>query len=189
MTAALVIAVVVILGLVGAIALQTRKTRRLQQTFGNEYDRTLDEAGKRRHAEKELQARQQEHAELELRPLTPAARERFMQEWIAAQTHFVDTPAVALTEADALVTQLLHEIGYPVDDFETKSRLMSVEHSQVLDDYRAAHEVELASRAKTADTETVRNAFLDFRHVFDALLGSDAYPDEETRERRPISPS
>lgn len=182
--AALVLVAVVLVGLIAALALRARRTKRLQSAFGSEYDRTVDSAGKRREAEKELQSRQQEHAELELRPLTPAARERFTQDWIAAQAHFVDTPAVALTEADALVTRLLQEIGYPTDDFETRTRLLSIEHNQVLDDYRAAHEVELASRARTADTETVRNAFLDFRHVFDALLGAEAYPEPQEQSRQ-----
>ncbi|MCW2968038.1 MAG: hypothetical protein JWM71_1810, partial [Solirubrobacteraceae bacterium] len=116
---------------------------------------------------------------LQLRPLTPAAQQRFTDAWTSVQTRFVDTPALALTEADTLVTQLLTERGYPVEDFDTKSRLLSVEHADLMDSYRNAHQVEVASRARAADTETVRNAFLDFRSVFENVM-ADATNDSAT---------
>ena len=169
---AIVFIAVVVLLLVGlaAAAASKRRSKALREDFGPEYDRTVEDAGKRRDAEKDLLARKEEHEQLELRPLTAAARRRFEQAWVGVQARFVDTPALALTEADTLVTQLLQERGYPVDDFDTKSRLLSVEHAQVLDSYRSAHEVEVASRARTADTETVRNAFLDLRRVFEDVM-------------------
>lgn len=117
-----------------------------------------------------MQARKDEHEQLQLRPLTPAAQQRFTTAWVGVQSRFVDTPALALAEADSLVTQLLAERGYPVDDFDGRQRLLSVEHADVLDGCRRAHDVELASRARTADTETVRTAFLDFRRVFESVM-------------------
>lgn len=174
-----IVALVVVLLLVtlGLAAARKRRTTALREEFGPEYDRTVDDTGKRRAAEKELAARKEEHEQLELRPLTPAARERYTASWTATQAKFVDAPAQALGEADALVTQLMAERGYPTDDFDNRTRLLSVEHAHVLDDYRAAHEVELASRARTADTESVRNAMLDFRRVFEDLMQVD--PDAE----------
>ena len=183
----LIVALVLLLAAVVAAAARKRRTARLRDSFGPEYDRTVEDAGRRRDAEKELLARREEHEQLQLRPLTPAARDRFSTAWAGVQSRFVDTPAVALTEADALVTELLTERGYPVEDFDTKSRLLSVEHAGVMDSYRSAHAVEVASRARTADTETVRNAFLDFRRVFEDVMSDGAdepYPAEESTQGR-----
>ena len=40
--------------------------------------------------------------------------------WRAAQARFVDDPLVAITEADALVQDLMQSRGYPVGDFEER---------------------------------------------------------------------
>jgi flagellar basal body-associated protein FliL len=181
LTAIVVLAVLLVLAAAVAVIGTRRRSAKLKEGFGPEYDRTVEEHGKRRQAEKDLQARQEEHEQLELRPLTAAARRRFTTEWTSVQSRFVDTPELALTEADALVTQLLNERGYPVDDFDTKSRVLSVEHADVLDGYRSANED--ARNVRAADTETVRNAFLDLRAVFERVMGdADPYPaDDGTR--------
>lgn len=182
LTAIVVLAVLLVVAAAVAVLATRRRSARLREGFGPEYDRTVEDVGKRRTAEKELQARRDEHAELELRELTPAARERFSTEWLAVQSRFVDTPELALSQADTLVTQLLTERGYPVDDFDTKSRLLSVEHADVMDAYRSANEV--AGRARSADTEAVRNAFLDFRQVFENVMGAgEPYPPSKQRDR------
>src|SRR4051794_7982718 len=172
---ALVLIVVIaalILGVV-AVAVRKRRSNRLRAEFGSEYDRA---------DEKDLRARKQEHEQLTMRPLTPAAQQRFTESWTGLQSRFVDTPALALTEADALVTQLLTERGYPVDDFDTKARLLSVDHADVMESYRTAHDVEVANRAGAASTDSIRNAFLDFRRVFEKVLTDhEAYPEPEVR--------
>jgi hypothetical protein len=38
------------------------------------------------------------------------------------QTAFVDTPSGAVDDADRLVTQVLRERGYPIDDFDQRAR-------------------------------------------------------------------
>lgn len=186
-TLVIVIAVVAVALAVLAAATTARKrrTERLRGDFGPEYDRTVDDLGDRKRAEQDLVARKEEHAQLTLRPLSAAARQRYAETWTATQARFVDSPDLALAEADTLVTQLLAERGYPTDDVETQSRLLSVEHTQVLDSYRSAHQVVSASRARTADTESVRNAMLDFRRVFEEVLGDGAepYPSEEGSAR------
>ena len=192
MSTASVVALVliVVLALLLAVAFlggRARRTSRLRAEFGSEYERTADRSGRRREAEKELLARKAEHEQLTLRSLAPAAQQRFSDDWIGVQKRFVDTPALALTEADSLVTQLLTERGYPVDDFDTKARLLSVDHADVMDSYRAAHEVELANRSGAAGTESIRNAFLDFRRVFEKVLsdatGEGVYPESARTER------
>lgn len=179
----IIIVVVVVLAIIAAAvaaAARKRRTQKLQSEFGPEYDRSVEGSGKRRDAERDLAARKDEHAELELRPLSAAARQRYLVSWTATQNKFVDAPELALNEADTLVTQLMAERGYPTKDFDKQARLLSVDHAHVLSDYRSAHDVELASHGHTADTESVRNAMLDFRKVFEELveeggtLGSDS---------------
>ena len=55
------------------------------------------------------------------------------------QAGFVDRPQVAVADADRLITDLIRERGYPVDDFDTRSELVSVDHPDVVENYRTAH--------------------------------------------------
>jgi len=175
MTALIIVLIVVVaLAIIGLVAYSARSKRRsanLQAGFGSEYDRTVAASDKRRDAERELIARQEEHDQLTLRPLSESARVRYQDNWTAIQAKFVDAPALTLSEADALVTQLLADRGYPTEGFEDQARLLSVEHAHVLEDYRQGHEVEVSNRAGTADTEAVRGAMLQFRRVFEDVMG------------------
>ena len=122
-----IIAVVVAAAALVAMAVSARKRAGLQKRFGPEYDRTLDAAESRRRAEHDLRAREERHAELDLHPLTPAARERYQHQWAEMQSHFVDRPQVAVADADGLITQVMRDLGYPVDDFESNATLISVD--------------------------------------------------------------
>lgn len=190
-TVVAVAAVLLLVAAIAAVVLRHRRSARLRESFGGEYDRTLEETGKRREAERELQSRREEHDALQLRDLTPAARDRYTSEWTAVQAAFVDAPVEALTSADALVTRLMAERGYPTEDFDAQARLLSVEHGSVLDSYRAGHQVELESREQRATTESVRRAMLDFRQVFEELVGvtDEPYPSVvRTEQRAPQRP-
>lgn len=184
MTTVIIVLVVLLVLVIAAAAFASVRARRrraaLQAGFGREYDRTVSGSDSRRDAERELVARQQEHGQLELRPLSDASLLRYREEWQAVQAKFVDAPVLALSEADSLVTRLLADRGYPTDGFDDQARLLSVEHAHVIEDYRRAHAVELDSRSGTADTEAVRNALLDFRRVFEDVI--------ETAEASPASP-
>jgi hypothetical protein len=182
---ALVVLALVVLALVVA-ARRRRRRQELQGTFGAEYDRTVEGAGKRRDAERELAERKQRHDALTIRPLSPASRQRYLAGWDGVQARFVDRPVLALTEADQLVTQLMAERGYPTDGVRTQEEMLSVEHTAVLDSFRAGHAIEQANRQDSADTEQVRQGMLHFRAVFEALLDdgtSDPYPAEESDRR------
>jgi len=60
---------------------------------GPDYDCTLDTTHSKRDAEAELQAREEGRQQLEIRPLSQAARDRYLQSWPSAQAQFVDDPA------------------------------------------------------------------------------------------------
>ena len=166
------IAVVAAIMIVGVLwsALSTRRARSLQERFGPEYDRELEKAGGRREAERELAEREKRHDELELRPLSDDARERYIEEWQATQARFVDDPTGAVSEADNLVQRVMRDRGYPVDDFEQRAADISVEHPELVERYRTASGIARASERGQASTEDLRHSVRHYRALFVELL-------------------
>ena len=158
---------------VAAIIIGSRKSRdtdRLKDRFGPEYERTVSEAGDEKAAEKELLAREQKRDELDIRPLAPAVLDAYVIRWRAVQTAFVDHPSGAVGEADLLVTEVMRDRGYPVDDFDRQAADISVDHPTVVADYRAAHDIHLAQQKGDVGTEQQRQAFVHYRALFTKLL-------------------
>ena len=102
MTWVLVIVVVVLLVVVGVLLYRQRRSAQLREGFGPEYDRVVDERGDQRAAETELLERRERRRGYDIRPLDENARRRYVHQWKATQAKFVDQPASALTDADAL---------------------------------------------------------------------------------------
>src|SRR3954451_22840477 len=115
---AVIIMIVVIVVVLAAVAYGVRASRRkrLQKTFGPEYDRAVADTGSRADAEKELRERERRHAALEIMPLSPESQQRYAAKWEEVQIQFVDSPEQAVARADDLVTQLVAERGYPTGD-------------------------------------------------------------------------
>ena len=112
MDTGLVVAIVVVLVLLALLAFfagRQRRSRNLQDTFGPEYDRTVEQTGDRRAAD------------------------------------------------------------------------LSVDHPQVVDDYRAAHAIAAANDRSEASTEDLRQALVHYRSLFEELL-EDRHPDRSTTE-------
>jgi FtsZ-interacting cell division protein ZipA len=183
---AIVIVAIIVIALVVAALLLTRQRRsqQLQQGFGPEYDRAVEErGGDRRAAEAELQERRQRREKFEVRELEPAARDRYAERWRAAQRRFVDEPGPAVGEADALVMEVMRDRGYPVaDEFEQRAADVSVDHPQVVEHYRAAHGISARATAGEATTEDLRQAMVHFRALFVDLLGEDEQPAGDERQ-------
>lgn len=169
-TLLLILALLAVLVLVGWLVMRQRRSAQLQQRFGPEYDRTVEERGGRRPAEAELREREQRHAQLDIRPLPEERRREYARAWTAAQARFVDEPQEAVAEADALVTKVMSERGYPTEGFEQQAADLSVEHTRTLDHYREAHEISEASRENRATTEQLRRAMVHYRELFAELL-------------------
>jgi hypothetical protein len=170
------VAVVVVVALIVWRATAARRTRTLQGRFGPEYDRTLEGADSRRDAERELAARAERRDELDIRPLAPGARERYLAEWTQVQARFVDDPEGAVQGADSLIQSVMAERGYPMDDFEQRAADVSVDHPRVVENYREGHRLARASAMSNGTTEELRRAMQCYRSLFDELLeeGSDA---------------
>jgi hypothetical protein len=170
----IVIAIAVVFVVIAAwIVARNRRTRELRERFGPEYDRAVTEEGDRRHAEGELRERVKRRDELDIRPLPPASAQRYMGEWREVQARFVDAPEQALGQADGLVTDVMRERGYPMDDFEQRSADISVDHPDVVDDYRAAHGISMANDQGHASTEDLRQAMVHYRALFERLVEAD----------------
>jgi hypothetical protein len=165
--------VVVVLVIVGACVagwfLFRRRT--LQRNFGPEYDRVVADQDSRIAADRELLDRERRHAELDIRPLEPAARERYADEWRAVQARFLEDPAQAVVSGDVIVTRLAAERGYPTEDYAHQLSYLSVEHARTLSHYRDAHEIYLRCQRGEVSTEELRQALVHYRVLFADLLG------------------
>ena len=78
-------------------------------------------------------------------------------------------------KADELIQQVMATRGYPVEDFDRRAADVSVEHPDVVENYRSAHSIALKeTRQDTdADTEALRKAMVYYRSLFDELLVVD----------------
>jgi hypothetical protein len=168
------VAVVVVVALALLAVARRRRTARLQETFGPEYDRTVETAGTRRDAEAELSDRVRRRRKLEIRSLAPEARVRYAEEWREVQASFVDDPKGSLAAADGLVYTVMAERGYPMEDFEQRAADVSVDYPHVVDNYRAAHDIAGATSDGTATTEEMRRGMQHYRALFDELLEGGA---------------
>jgi len=183
-----IVAVVVVLLVVLFVALSMRRRRshELQRGFGPEYDRTVDEQG-RRSAERDLIERRKRREAFEIRELEPGARERYAQRWAAAQQEFVDNPISAVGTADVLVREVMHDRGYPVEeDFEQRAADISVDHPVLVENYRAAHSISVRAQSRDATTEQLRQSMVHYRALFDDLL-APSQPGATTSPEHPES--
>jgi hypothetical protein len=162
---------VVVLALIGLVIARRRRSTHLRETFGSEYDRMIAQADSRGDAEMELSAREKRHEDFELKPLSPAARSRFQQEWTAVQSRFVDDPEGAVRGADNIVGRVMEEQGYPANgDAEARAADLSVEHADVVGQYRRGHALLEGSRESNEGTEHLRQAMRCFRTAFEELI-------------------
>jgi hypothetical protein len=122
-----------------------------------------------------LDERQKRVEAFHVLPLTPVNRERFLAEWHAAQTLFVDDPRAAVINADHLVVAVMTERGYPMGNFEQRAADISVDHPHVVENYRRARGIALRNEQQGgASTEELRKAMVCYRSLFDELLESPA---------------
>lgn len=187
------VAVVIVAG-AGWFFFQWQRRRHLTGRFGPEYQRTIDEVGNRATAERALKEREERVAALDIRPLDRQDRERFAAEWRQVQARFVDEPAQAIEEADTLIREVMQRRGYPVSDFDRRAEDLSVDHPDVVQHYRAGHDLMERSRDSGDRTEDLRQAMVHYRALFDELLedtpspqATDTGPHRRGRTDREVS--
>lgn len=171
---AVAIAIVVIVALAALYVRGRQGSKHLRSQFGPEYSRAIEESGGQREAEARLHAREVRVKKYHLQPLSAADKERFSAAWRRIQVRFVDNPQDATTSADELLGQVMSAMGYPDGDFNQRLEDLSVDHAQAVQNYRAAHEVMLRHGRGEASTEDMRKAMIDYRTLFDDLVGEPA---------------
>jgi hypothetical protein len=187
----IILLVLVVAAIVGALTVGYRMRRRqaLHEKFGEEYERLVREHDSRSGAEKELRERERRHAELDLRPLTPEARDRYADEWQEIQARFVDAPEESVGAADEVVTRLVGEIGYPTGDYDDQVAHLSVDHARTLSSYRRAHEISERARRHEASVEELRQAVVQYRELVADLLGAQPVPPESPQQTESPRPT
>jgi FtsZ-interacting cell division protein ZipA len=177
----LVAVIIIALIVIAAIAYSTSRRRRsvkLKERFGPEYDRVLKQEGDPRKAEGVLEFRQKRREKFKVRPLTATDKASFDIRWREVQARFVDDPRGAVTVADSLVTDVMQARGYPIGEFDQRAADLSVDYPVIVDNYRAAHGIALRHSAGQASTEDLRQAMVHYRTLFQELL------DENHSERK-----
>lgn len=179
------LAVLVLLAGIVALIVQNRRRANLRAKFGSEYTRTVEEVGSSRKAEAELQEREKRVAAFSLRPLSPQQVDMFSDNWMKVQTQFVDDPQGAVSRADVLLTEIMEVRGYPVVDFERRSADLSVDHPEVVQNYRSAHDIAIRHARGEADTEDLRQAMIHYRALFEELVHEPGEPNGMSHLTRP----
>ena len=166
---------ILIIGAVIAFVYMRRRSDRLRERFGPEYERTVGDG--RLRGERELASRERRVERLEIRPLDPEQRDEYARRWRDIQADFVNSPGEAVRDANTLVHEVMRERGYAVEDFDQREADLSVDHADVLEHYRAASGITIAYREGHAGTEDLRQAMVHYRALFDDLL--ETAPDRE----------
>jgi hypothetical protein len=165
-----VVVLLIIVGVVLYMRKRKKTTAELRDRFGTEYDRAVQQHGSGRKAEAKLTDRAARVEMLRIRELDSMERERYVSQWQAVQSRFVDYPKGTVTEADELVCSLMKARGYPVADFDQRAADISVDHPRVVENYRSAHDIALRVSSGSVTTEDLRAAMINYRSLFDELV-------------------
>ncbi len=178
-TLIVIVVAVLVLSAIGWLVWQRQRSEALRSQYGPEYERAVNELGDKRRAEAELVKRQERVNQLDIRPLSAAQRGDYAGRWRSIQTKFVDDPKGAVTDADALVDDVMRARGYPIATFDQRAADLSVHHPRVVENYRAARDIALRHRRGEATTEDLRQAMVFYR-----ALCQDVLEDREHAESR-----
>ncbi len=148
-----------------------QRSKTLRQRFGPAYDQTVSEIGSRRRAEAQLQWRETHARQLSTRPLNAADRDRFLARWKQCQARFVDDPAGAVNEANDVLIQIMRARGYAADNPHERTTDIAAAYPQHTERYRQACDILENHRRGSVSTDKLRTAFLNYRDMFEDLIG------------------
>ena len=174
-----VVLILIIGAVLGVVFALRKRSERLHEHFGPEYDHTVQALGGEKKAQTELEERQKHVKALDIRPLSVIERERYQADWAAVQSKFVDEPGQAIVDADRLIIEVMQLRDYPVSDFEQRAADVSVSYPTLVSNYRAARAITLKNEQHQADTEELRQAMIYYRSLFEELVGTEALVVEE----------
>ena len=172
LTIGITVAVCALIGVALWMAVNQRRSRRLKDQFGPEYDRVVERSWNRSSAEEELQHREERVKKYKIVALSEHDRIHYQHAWDQVQNRFVDDPRGAAMEADELIFDVMERRGYPVNGFEQAAADLSVDYPTVVENYRAASAIAQRNRQGEAGTEDLRQALVYYRALFHDLLQS-----------------
>jgi len=160
----------VIVGLIAWSSARRQRRKHMAELYGHQYDRAVAEYGGVAQAEKELALREKRFAKAHIVELSLPDRDRYAERWRSAQAHFVDDPAAAVAEADALIGEVMTQRGYPGGDFEQRLADVALAHPSLMEHYKNACDIAHRGRENKAGTEDLRQAMVHYRALFEELL-------------------
>ena len=172
-TIAVVLVLVVIGVFLAPIFARRKRTERLQDQFGSECDHTVELMGNEKKAHKEFEERQKHVDSLDIQPLAVETRDRYLADWAAIQSRFVDEPGQAIVDVDRLIMEIMQTRAYPVSNFEQWTADISVQYPALVSNYRAAKEIATKNKQNEANTEELRQALIYYRSLFEELLETE----------------
>jgi len=175
------IIVVIAVAMIGWLYSRKRRSQRLRDRFGPEYDRVVRQEGGTRKGEGVLEWRARKREQLHIVPLSNGVRQDFVRHWSQVQSTFVDDPKGAVAQADELVSEVMRARGYPMANFAEQAEVISVDHPTVVQNYRAAHDIAVRHSRGQASTEDLRKAIVHYRSLFEELLETAAPERKEAR--------
>jgi hypothetical protein len=104
-----------------------------------------------------------------MRPLSPSARMRYMNQWDEIETRFIDAPEEAVRQAETVVMSVLHERGHPLSDRDLPAEV------------KRAHKHAYGTRDRT---EGMRKAMLHYRAIMEKMIGHEPTELEREEEQR-----
>lgn len=168
-----IVAVFVIAIAIGLWMMTTRRrTDRLRDRFGDEYDRTVETVGNRTEAEAALAEREKRVEALTIRPLTATEHRQFADEWTGIKAVFVDSPIEAVLHADRLLATMMKTVGYPMADFDRRYEDLTVNHGDVARHYREGRQIVDRHTSGGVSTEEMRQAMKHYEALFDRLVSN-----------------
>lgn len=162
---------------------RNKRSQKLRDKFGPEYDLSMEKEGDKRKAEVALEEREKRVTGLDIRPLNDTERVRYHGDWTTVQADFVDNPSKSVTEANRLITEVMIIRGFPVADFEQRAADLSVMAPDFVSNYRSAQKIALKNQNNEATTEDLRQAMVNYRSLFDELLGKADVEKIESKEK------
>ena len=177
------VVLLIVVALIGMALARQRRSKRLQEQFGPEYDRTLKKLGDKREAESDLEERIAHVNTLDIRSLSAEEVNRYALEWQDVQREFVDEPLLSLQKGDRLIREVMKARGYPVEDFEQRVADISVHYPELVSNYRGMHRIAIKNGPDAASTEEIRQAMVHGRALFESLIRQETKQDVNQKEK------
>lgn len=179
-TWAFIVLAIVVVGLAVWLWSRQRRTTTLRRRFGPEYEREVTEVGNTAKAEDMLSDRVARREKLHVVPLPEPVRLGYVHEWRTLQERFVDQPSETVERAHRLLDEVMRHRGYPTSDIDERAELVSVDHPNVVQEYRAARVIRDRNVDGGVTTEELRQALVHYRALFSDLLAPDDRTDRDS---------